>query len=110
MSIVFTPPLTPPATGDHHADAHAGNAAVVDEALEVLRDTLSGAAPIDRLLLKAAAGAGKSFALKRLVEDAVTHPRCKRVADRRVHEQADPPARGRPRQDARQGRRVPVRQ
>lgn len=80
MSIVFTPPLTPTATGDHHAAAHAGNAAVVDEALEVLRDRFSGAAPIDRLLLRAAAGAGKSFALKRLVEDAVTHPRCERVA------------------------------
>ena len=77
---MFTPPLTPTATGDHHADAHAGNAAVVDETLEVLRDALSGTAPIDRLLLKAAAGAGKSFALKRLVQDAVTQPTCTRVA------------------------------
>lgn len=80
VSISFSPPLTPTATGDHHAAAHAGNAAVVDEALAVLRDTLSGSAPVDRLLLKAAAGAGKSFALKRLVEDAVSHPRCRRVA------------------------------
>ena len=60
----------------------------------MLRDALSGLPPIDRILLKAAAGAGKSFALKRLVAEAVDHPRCDRVGDRRLHEQADPPARG----------------
>jgi len=64
----------------HHARAAAGNAAVAEKAIGVLRDALSGAAPVDRILLKAAAGAGKSFVLKRLVADAVEHPDCARVA------------------------------
>ena len=80
MSITFTPPVDPAPTGDHHAAAHAGNAAVVDEASDVLREALAGTAPIDRILLKAAAGAGKSFALKRLVTEAVAHPHCERAA------------------------------
>ena len=35
---------------------------------------------IERILLKAAAGAGKSYVLKRLVADAVDHVDCARVA------------------------------
>lgn len=80
MTVHFALPLEPTATGAHHAAAHAGNAAVVDQALHVLREALAGRAPVDRLLLKAAAGAGKSFALKGLVVDAVAQPNCKRVA------------------------------
>lgn len=80
MSVKFTPPLVSHATGDHHALAAAGNAAVAEEASAVLEDALSGTAPINRLLLKAAAGAGKSYALKRLVVEALQHPKCKRVA------------------------------
>ena len=64
----------------HHARAAAANAAVVDEAEGALRDALSGSASLDRILLKAAAGAGKSFALRRLVVHAVKHPECSRVA------------------------------
>lgn len=79
MPLNFTPPLDPAPTGVHHAAAHAGNAAVVDEASDVLRDALAGTAPVDRILLKAAAGAGKSFALKRLVNEAVNHPKCQRA-------------------------------
>nr|WP_206448725.1 AAA family ATPase [Agrococcus sp. KRD186] len=41
---------------------------------------LSGASPLERILLKAAAGAGKSFALKRLVAEAVQHSHGRRVA------------------------------
>ncbi|GAA3224634.1 hypothetical protein GCM10017691_12810 [Pseudonocardia petroleophila] len=66
--------------GVHHARAAGGNAAVAEKATGVLRDALSGTAPVDRILLKAAAGAGKSFVLKRLVGDAVAHPSCTRVA------------------------------
>jgi len=64
----------------HHARAAARNAAVADEAIGQLRDALSGTSSIEKILLKAAAGAGKSYVLKRLVADAVTHPRCLRVA------------------------------
>ena len=68
------------ADGVHHARAAAANAAVVDEAEGVMRDALSGTAQVERILLKAAAGAGKSYALRRLVVDAVAHPACSRVA------------------------------
>jgi len=64
----------------HHAQAAAANGAVAAEAVGVLRDVLSGASDYRRLLLKAAAGAGKSFVLRQLVQAAVEHPNCGRVA------------------------------
>src|ERR1700722_20343160 len=80
MEISFAPPMTPPIRGVHHAAAAAGNTAVTDEARDALRDALAGTAPIERILLKAAAGAGKSRALRRLVSDAVASNNCDRVA------------------------------
>ncbi len=80
MTLVFRQPTALCTDAVHHARAAAGNAAVADEAIGVLRDALAETAPVDRLLLKAAAGAGKSHVLKRLVADAVAHPRCRRVA------------------------------
>jgi hypothetical protein len=82
VTLAFTPPAgadTGPDSGAvHHADAAAGNAAVADEAVDVLRAALAGTALVERILLKAAAGAGKSHVLKKLVTDAVE--RCERVA------------------------------
>ncbi|MBD3926092.1 AAA family ATPase [Nocardioides cavernae] len=75
----FTPPAET-ATGVHHAAAAAGNTAVAIEASAALQAALAGTSDHRRVLLKAAAGAGKSFALKRLVQDAVAHERCSRVA------------------------------
>lgn len=66
--VTFTSP--PPATGKWHADAAAGNAAVTREAEMAVLTALSSSAEAERtthLLLKAAAGAGKSYALKRLI-------------------------------------------
>ena len=80
MTVDFTRPLTPAVSGVHHAAAAAGNAAAAAEASRVLKDALAHTAPIERILLKAAAGAGKSFVLRRLVSDALGHPRCLRVA------------------------------
>jgi hypothetical protein len=80
VTIEFSPPALPEAEGVHHARAAAGNAAVADKAIDVLRDALSGTVPVERILLKAAAGAGKSYVLKKLVADAVDHPQCARVA------------------------------
>jgi hypothetical protein len=80
VAVTFEPPLTDAAEGVHHARAAAGNAAVAEEAIGVLRDALSGAAPVDRILLKAAAGAGKTYVLRRLVVDTVGRARCSRVA------------------------------
>lgn len=80
MTLAFTPPAEATAEAVHHAHAAAGNAAVADEAVEVLRAALAGTVPVKRILLKAAAGAGKSHVLKKLVTDAVAHPGCARVA------------------------------
>jgi hypothetical protein len=80
VTVEFSQPLDQGHGGDHHARAAAGNAAVAEEASDVLAEALSGSLPVDRILLKAAAGAGKSFVLKRLVADAVAHNACTRVA------------------------------
>jgi AAA domain len=80
MTVTFTPPLEPTGPTISHARAAARNAAVAEEAIGQLRDRLSGANEIERILLKAAAGAGKSYVLKMLVADAIEHPRCLRVA------------------------------
>ena len=79
MKVEFLPPVAGPVNGSHHAQAAAANAIVADSAQGVLRDALSGEVAVDRLLLRAAAGAGKSFLLKRLVADAITHPGVSRV-------------------------------
>jgi hypothetical protein len=79
-AVTFTPPTAATAEGVHHAQAAAGNAAVAEQAVGALRDALSGDAPYERFLLRAAAGAGKSFVLKRLIAEAIEHPYCQRVA------------------------------
>lgn len=80
MTIIFAPPLESTTPAIHHARAAARNTAVAEEAMGQLRDALSGVTEIERILLKAAAGAGKSYVLKKLVADAIKHPRCLRVA------------------------------
>jgi hypothetical protein len=80
VTLSFSPPAETPPKATHHRKAAKGNADVADSASAVLRERLDGTAPVDRILLKAAAGAGKSHALKRLVGDAVAHPKCARVA------------------------------
>lgn len=80
MTVVFSRPAAPVAGGAHHSAAAAGNATAAVEASRVLTEALSQTAPVERILLKAAAGAGKSYVLKRLVVDALDHPRCLRVA------------------------------
>jgi hypothetical protein len=79
MIVDFRPPLTPAVEAVHHARAAAQNTAVAEDAVGQLRDALSGGTELKRILLKAAAGAGKSYVLKRLVADAIQHPRCLRV-------------------------------
>lgn len=79
MTVDFKPPLDTGLDAVHHARAAARNSAVAEEAIGQLRDALSGTSDLHRILLKAAAGAGKSHVLKRLVADAVQHPRCVRV-------------------------------
>ena len=80
MHVHFDPPQDTLADARHHAEAAAGNAQTAAEASGVLLNALSGESDIQRILLKAAAGAGKSYVLKKLVADAVNHPQCERVA------------------------------
>src|SRR4051812_26451173 len=77
---VFTDPQDPPPVGAHHAAARGGNDATAEAASAMLAEVLNGDAPYERLLLKAAAGAGKSYILKRLVREAVAHGNTARVA------------------------------
>jgi hypothetical protein len=79
-TVAFTPPRVAGGSSVHHARAASLNAAVAQEASGQLLDALSGSVELERILLKAAAGAGKSYVLKQLVADAVAHPRCVRVA------------------------------
>lgn len=73
--VTFT--SSPPATGKWHAAAAAGNAAVTQDARRALLTALHSPSAADRtthVLLKAAAGAGKSYALRRLIVAAAALP------------------------------------
>jgi len=78
--VVFSDPLDPP-PGDarHHADAATTNVEATTHAIEALDAALAGEAGWERILLRAAAGAGKSYALKRMVDHALSNPGCERV-------------------------------
>jgi hypothetical protein len=79
-TVEFADPDDAVPDGVHHAAARAGNDAVADDASTTLAAMLNGDEPYERLLLKAAAGAGKSYILKRLVAEAVAHDNTRRVA------------------------------
>ena len=64
----------------HHKAAALGNINAVGSAIQVLADILEGSAKYDKVLVRAAAGAGKSIALVRMVSEALDHPRCSRIA------------------------------
>lgn len=76
----FRAPLVTATGSTHHEDAAALNDCVSEEASRELADMLSGTSPMERILLKASAGAGKSYALKRLVLEATQHAQGRRVA------------------------------
>ena len=78
-AITFRPPGSNGGGGAHHAAAAAGNRAAAEAAIEALNGALHGDGT-ERILLKAAAGAGKSFVLRRMVASALEHGRCRRVA------------------------------
>lgn len=80
MSDYFTSPEVFATSDVHHAAAAARNTTVAEEARAELDDMLSGTSPMERILLRAAAGAGKSYALKRLIAQADGHPFCARIA------------------------------
>lgn len=79
--VDFKLPLNTAGVADavHHAEAAAGNVAATTSAIEALNSALGDRSTVERILLRAAAGAGKSYALKRMVDQALAHPRCGRV-------------------------------
>jgi hypothetical protein len=79
MTIAFS---TPDASADdalHHEAAAGGNIGAAQQAIAALSSVLAGAADYDKILLRAAAGAGKSYALVRMVREALDHASCTRV-------------------------------
>lgn len=79
-SLTFVPPAAAAQTaGVHHGAAAVQNLDVVTSAIGALQEVLDGNDAYERILLKAAAGAGKTFALKRMVGEALAHPSCSRV-------------------------------
>ncbi|WP_055478074.1 hypothetical protein [Sphaerimonospora mesophila] len=80
MTITFSPPVAASIDDAIHHDAAAGgNIEAAGRAIATLSAVLSGDADYDKILLRAAAGAGKSYALVRMVEAALNHPNCTRV-------------------------------
>jgi hypothetical protein len=79
-AITFTPPRAPAADGVHHSAAATENKAVSAAATAELLSVLDGNGSSARILMKAAAGAGKSYALRKMVDAPLDHPRCTRVA------------------------------
>lgn len=79
-SLTFTPPSQDSdEAAAHHAGAAVQNLDVVTQAIGALQEVLDGVESYERILLKAAAGAGKTFALKRMVGEALSHGSCSRV-------------------------------
>ncbi len=79
MSIHFRPPAPLAGHAKHRGAAAIGNVEVTTAAIGALQDALEGVEPYERILLKAAAGAGKSYALRRMVVEAASHPDCSRI-------------------------------
>jgi hypothetical protein len=64
----------------HHSVAAAANVVAAAEATAALMDRLNGVAEHEKVLLRAAAGAGKSVALVHMVSEALANANCLRVA------------------------------
>lgn len=79
MTITFSAPVQASTSDRHHAEAAAGNSVAAELAIDALCNALSGTGDHDKILLRAAAGAGKSYALVRMVNQALQHPQCSRV-------------------------------
>jgi hypothetical protein len=76
----FSPPEVVPNISKTHSAAASGNAMVAEEAAKALSEVLNAEVLYERLLLRAAAGAGKSYVLKRLVSEAAGNSNVARIA------------------------------
>lgn len=79
ITDIRAPQLPPDGDSLHHSAAAMFNQQVADQAETAMFDALEGRTDTDCILLKAAAGAGKSYVLKQLVQSAVHHPGTRRV-------------------------------
>lgn len=79
MALIISPPREGYSSSAHHATAAVRNLDVATQAIGALQSALDGTDDVQRILLKAAAGAGKSFALRKMVVEALDHPSCSRV-------------------------------
>ena len=75
----FTEPEFIPEISLTHSSAALGNYEIAEQAAEVLSELLNADSDYERVLLRAAAGAGKSYVLKRLVRETISHPNVTRV-------------------------------
>ena len=79
MKVDFTTPAISYSPSEHRESAAKRNDEVTSSAVSELREILGGQSETRRVLLKAAAGAGKSVALRRMAEEALEHTMCMRV-------------------------------
>jgi len=77
--MVFKKPETFSQMSLIHKEAALGNYMVAEEAAATLAAVLNADEDFERLFLRAAAGAGKSYVLKRLVREAVSHANVTRL-------------------------------
>ena len=80
IAVEFTQPDVDMAGAVHHEIAARANTEAAAQAGHALMLRLNGAEAYEKVLLRAAAGAGKSYALVKMVCEALTSPNCLRVA------------------------------
>ena len=80
MTIDFTAPGSGLGETRHHSAAAAANVLAAADATQALMGVLNGTETYEKVLLRAAAGAGKSVALVSMVGEALANPNCLRVA------------------------------
>lgn len=79
ITDIRAPQLPADSDSRHHCEAALFNHQIADQTETAMFDALDGRTGTDCILLKAAAGAGKSYVLKQLVQSAVHHPGTIRV-------------------------------
>jgi hypothetical protein len=80
VTVEFVAPQASADDAEHHTAAAAGNIQAAAEAIQALMRRLDGVSDTEKVLLRAAAGAGKSYALVRMVKEAIANDNCLRVA------------------------------
>jgi hypothetical protein len=80
MTLTFKAPVAPVGDAVHHDAAATSNIAATGSAIQALSEVLEDSADYKKVFLRAAAGAGKSYSLVRMVREALEHEKCSRIA------------------------------